>query len=598
MAGSPARDVEPDHDARVPLTAELLVRRYVEQGIAAYQIAAETGWSEHSVRARLRSHGIAVRPPGSIKTRPLDRQSLVDWLEAGLTVREIAERTDYSRSGIYLLLRRWHLSLPKTSPKPAPRGELETVVRLYREEQLSLRDVGAAFGRGPDWARARMLAAGLLLRSRTPGRPRAYPELDTKQVAAWHDAGVTVAQIAVRTGCPRWAVSAALGAAGVSVRGGARSTGNDPDPAAARELYCTQRRTLAQAGRELGCSPDRVAAVLKVAGVALRPPGRPSAAPPLDADLLRELYQHQQLTQQEIADRLGGSAYRISTALTRFGIPRRPRSQRRPVPAFDLDATTMQQLYVTDRLDDTAIGTRYSVPAWRVTVRRRELGIVRPPGAPPHRVPPPAPAVQVLRRLYVEERTPIAVIAQRFGTSTPTARGWLENANVAIRPRTARTHRIRVDPTTLRELYTDREWTAAQIAAELNASQHTVLRALHDNAIPVRRGGTRRTQRLPGEPPTRRLIAALYADRQVSTALRRHQVPRRPQPGPIATRFPTAIALTKALLVELYEGVGLSARQIELLTGQPHQQILDALHANGIDVRRELGFSRWSARQS
>ena len=118
--------------------------------------------------------------------------------------------------------------------------------------------------------------------------------------------------------------------------------------------------------------------------------------------------------------------------------------------------------------------------------------------------------------------------------------------------------------------------------------------------IAVRRGGSRPNIR-PGQhevvaDDAVRLLAALYDDdRRLSAALRWYLIPRRPQPGTIAERFPTPVVLTTAMLVELYAEVGLSARQIELLTGQPHEQVLDALHAAGLSVRRDSGPSPWSA---
>jgi len=78
--------------------------------------------------------------------------------------------------------------------------------------------------------------------------------------------------------------------------------------------------------------------------------------------------------------------------------------------------------------------------------------------------------------------------------------------------------------------------------------------------------------------------------------LRRHRVPRRPRPGSITTRFPTPVPLTAQLLAALYTGTGLSARQIELLTGQPHEQVLDTLHQAGTPVRRGTSSSPWFTR--
>lgn len=189
----------------------------------------------------------------------------------------------------------------------------------------------------------------------------------------------------------------------------------------------------------------------------------------------------------------------------------------------------------------------------------------------------------MLRRLYLGQRLTIAALGKRYHTAPKVARRWLRDAGIPIQPRTSRDHRTTLDTTQLRELYHDREWTAAEIAPRLDTTTHLVLRALHDAGIPVRRGSRRR--RRPEEDT--RLLAELYTDAEITAALDQHQVPRRPEPGSITSRFPTAVPLTEELLHDLYTGIGLSARQIELLTGQPHEQILDALHRAGITVRRQ-----------
>jgi hypothetical protein len=83
---------------RVELTARYLRRRYVVNGLTATQIAAETGWSSQYVRDRFRDHGIPLRPRGLGKPR-LGRDQLQGWVDAGLTVGEIAKRADYSTRG-------------------------------------------------------------------------------------------------------------------------------------------------------------------------------------------------------------------------------------------------------------------------------------------------------------------------------------------------------------------------------------------------------------------------------------------------------------------------------------------------------------------
>jgi transposase/transposase-like protein len=594
--GAPAgRRLPPRADDRPGLTAQWLRRRYVAQRRSAQEIATETGWSSQYVRDRLRDHGIPLRSRGAAASLPpVDPAALAGWSAQGLSLAQIATRTGYSPSGVRKLLHR--AGLPsraagpvRSSPDPA---ELAEVVRRYRDEGRSLKEVGAAFGRGPDWAKARVRAAGLTVRP--GGTPRT--ELDLEQLRRWRlEEGLTIGEIATRAGRSASTVAEALRRAGVTVT--PRRAARPPlDPAVLRRLYVEERRPLGQVATVLGASERRVRAAIIAAGIPLRPARRRAdlaALPTLSRAQLTKLYLRQRLTTSEIAARYGGSDNWVRTALETHAIDRRTGGAR-PVLPVDLDAATLTDLYVTRRLDDPAIAAQLGVPTWRVTTRRRELKVTRPPVPPPHPDPPPTPPAAELRRLYLDERLPTAAIGARYGTDPKTAQRWLRAADIAVRPRTAREHRHTLDVTELRELYQHRQWTATEIAAYLDTTSRLVLRTLHDAGVPVRRGGTRPRRRPPEET---RLLAALYADPEVSAVLCRHRVPRRPRPGTIATRFPTPVPLTAQLLAALYAETGLSARQIELLTGQPHEQILDALHQAGIPVRRPTGSSPWLTRQ-
>jgi DNA-binding CsgD family transcriptional regulator len=588
------RRLPPRANGRPRLTGPWLRRRYVAQRRSAQEIATETGWSSQYVRDRLRDHGIPLRPRGAAASfPPVDAAALAGWSAQALSLAEIAARTGYSPSGVRKLLHR--AGLPsraagpvKSSPDPA---ELAEVVRLYRDEGRSLAAVGGAFGHGPDWAKARVHAAGLTVRP--GGTPRTG--LDLEQLRRWRlDEGLPLDEIATRAGRSATTVAAALHRAGVTVT--PRRPARPPlDPAVLRRLYVEDRRTVGQVAAALGASDRRVRAALVAAGIPLRPARRRAdlaALPTLSRAQLTELYLRQRLTTSEIAARYGGSENWVRTALAAHAIGRRTGGAR-PVPPVDLDAATLTDLYVTRRLDDPAIAARLGVPTWRVTTRRRELRVTRPPVPPPHPDPPPAPPATELRRLYLDERLPTAAIGARYGTDPKTARRWLRAVAIEVRPRTGREHRRALDVAELRELYQDRQWTAVEIAAHLDTIIRLVLRTLHDAGVPVRRGGTRPRRRPPEET---RLVAALYADPEVTAVLRRHRVPRRPRPGDIASRFPSPVPLTAQLLAALYAETGLSARQIELLTGQPHEQILDALHRAGIPVRRPTGSSPWLTR--
>jgi len=259
-----------------------------------------------------------------------------------------------------------------------------------------------------------------------------------------------------------------------------------------------------------------------------------------------------------------------------------------------LDKTTLTELYVTRRLDDTEIGARFGVPAWRVTMRRRELDVHRPPAPPPHSEPPVMPAVEDLHRWYVTEGRTLEQIAQQHHTARDTVRTWLQTAGISVQPRTSREQRKHLDPVLLRELYLDREWSATEIAADLDTTVHLVLRTLHEHGIAVRKGGP--PPKRAGAPAQARL-AALYDDPDVTALLHQHHIPTRPMAGAITQRFPTPTPVTRSFLTEAYIEIGLAAGHIEQLTGQPAGRVLQLLHDHGIPVRPSGAQSPWLRRQ-
>lgn len=74
----------------------------------------------------------------------------------------------------------------------------------------------------------------------------------------------------------------------------------------------------------------------------------------------------------------------------------------------------------------------------------------------------------MLGQRYVEAALPLAVIAWEHHVGVRTVRRWLVEAGIPVWARTSRAQRTAVDPQRLRELYQDREWTAAEIAAASN----------------------------------------------------------------------------------------------------------------------------------
>jgi transposase len=76
-------------------------------------------------------------------------------------------------------------------------------------------------------------------------------------------------------------------------------------------------------GRHFGVSPSTVRRWLAEAGLL-------GADPEINPARLRELYEERGLTTREIAAELGRSKTMVIRALAAAGIPRRPRTERRP----------------------------------------------------------------------------------------------------------------------------------------------------------------------------------------------------------------------------------------------------------------------------
>jgi hypothetical protein len=76
-----------------------------------------------------------------------------------------------------------------------------------------------------------------------------------------------------------------------------------------------------------------------------------------------------------------------------------------------------------------------------------------------------------------------------------------------------------------------------------------------------------------GDPALQRLTA-VYEDPDVTALRHRHRIQRRPATGTITQRFPTPFAITRSFLAEAYTEIGLAARHIEQLTGQPAGHVL------------------------
>jgi len=572
------------------LPRRVLVDGYLRRGLSAHALAAEQGCSAQKVRDDLRRHGLTLRPQGQT-TPGLDALGDDDlrrlYVEERLSFAEIAERAGCSTGAVGKRLRRAGVTARPRGGRARPLDESDVADRLrdlYVEQGLSVAEVARHVGHSRDWVVTRLDRLGLPRPGWQKKPRRALPAARLRRL--WVDERRSVPEVAEQFGVPADWVRAELARHGIS-RPRRPPPGLTPlTTKVLEDLYVHQGLSATEIAHRVGGSPTRVVEALERAGIPRRPRGQRPDLPELSRDLLVELYVDQGLSCRAIAARVGGSDQRVLDALHRQAIPVRPRGQSAPPPA--VSARKLRALYVDERRSEAEIAALYDTNAWQVRQRLQALGIRRPV-SPPHPPPLPRPPREVLEDLYVTQGLDSETIARRFRTSAPVVRAWLRQTGIPVAPRTTRATRTDLPATRLEELYVGQGMTITEVADTLDVSHHVVRRALHDHGIPVRRGGTPSSQ----HQAATQLLAELYGDPDVTALLARHGIPAHPQPGPIAARFPQAVPLTETFLRDAYTVAGLSSRHIELLTGQPSEQILDALHAGGIPVRTNAGLSPW-----
>ncbi|HUB39004.1 MAG TPA: hypothetical protein VMA72_09140 [Streptosporangiaceae bacterium] len=271
--------------------------------------------------------------------------------------------------------------------------------------------------------------------------------------------------------------------------------------------------------------------------------GRPSAGTDL-AELVSHLYLCEGLSTYRIGAATGMDRQRVGRMLARAGVPVKPKGAGRRRPTDEDRAAldeAMEQLYAKLRLSSGEISAITGVPQRRVIDRLHARGV-----------------------------------------------------RMRTKGRLNREDRMTIHAETLIRLYITAGLSAADTGRLLGVSGNIVLRAAHDEGLPVRAGGPE-----PSRGPEIELVEALYSDPLVRHTLGRHNISPRPADGPIWQRFPVPIPVSAELAEELYVACGLGVRHIELLTGQPAQTILRLLRAQGITRRHAGGRSpfmrRWRA---
>lgn len=221
-------------------------------------------------------------------------------------------------------------------------------------------------------------------------------------------------------------------------------------------------------------------------------------------------------------------------------------------------------------------------------VRVEPVGRGRP--RPEQRICLPPGMAERLSELYLDRRLTRREIAELVGVSDQRIRLWLREAGIPSRTRGRlnREDRHRPARADLEDLYVERELPGEAVAVKLASGRRGVFSGLHEQGLPVR---------VANRPQASVVVLdKLYGDRLVRRTLARHGVPLVRRPGPLHERFPEPVALTPALLKELYVDCGLALVHIELATGHPADTVKRRLTSIGVPLRPQGGLSPFMRR--
>lgn len=242
--------------------------------------------------------------------------------------------------------------------------------------------------------------------------------LDMDQVAKWYASGLSLRDIAARTGVGAKTVHRHMVNAGVP----RREPGWNPPPSAQRRVTPEEtqaiRTAIAEGGRAETVARQfrrSEATIQKVAGDLLK--GRREA----ELEQVRALH-GEGLRTVEIARKLGWNLEKVRCAKQRLGLPGR-------IPVDPAHACALYQELGTVK----AVADRLRISSTRVSSILTDAGIdLGRYGPQPHRLDAHLPE---LRRAYVEERVPLGELAARYGCKPTTLSGYLASRGMPPRGR-------------------------------------------------------------------------------------------------------------------------------------------------------------------
>lgn len=250
------------------------------------------------------------------------------------------------------------------------------------------------------------------------------------------------------------------------------------DPDVLEELYIEEDLTQQEVADELGVTWYKIRYWRKKHGIS-KPDG--PNFPVTEAEL-REMYIEENLTQAEIADRVGVAASStVEYWVQQYGLSK-DRSAYESGPPVSEDR--LRELYWDQKLSQSEIGDELGYEQTTIGNWLREYGIET--RSPSEYVEPPV-SKEKLTELYVEEGLGSRTIAEKLDIGRNTVQRWRDRFGIDPHP-TGNRKRDDIDDELLITLYVDERLSQAEIAEKIDVdvTQTTVSRWLRDLDVEVR----------------------------------------------------------------------------------------------------------------
>ncbi len=266
-----------------------------------------------------------------------------------------------------------------------------------------------------------------------------------------------------------------------------------PSKETLERLYVTERKTTSYLAKQFQVSHTTISGWLSKNNITIRNPTeahlRKGLKKPSKSEL-RRLYIEEHLSTNKIADQVGVSSFSVCKWLREYHIPiRKPSESVLPKDFKKPKKEVMERLYIEERKSGIQIAKIFGVSQPTIYDLLDKYHIPRREGI--HTILPEivVPTREQLQKWYSKEERSLGSISEEVGVSRTTVRSWLKNKGIPLREKfKGMLQKGFTKPAVekLRRWYIDERKSVNQISQELGVSQKAVNHWLSEIGVEIR----------------------------------------------------------------------------------------------------------------